>query len=104
MRESIVHRGPDDCGMFMRDGIGLAMRRLSVIDLETGKQPMTNEEESLILVFNGEIYNYLELKQNALKKQHRFKTKSDTEVIVHLFEDYGIDCVNHLNGMFAFAL
>ncbi len=104
MRNSMAHRGPDDCGLFIQNDIGLAMRRLSVIDLETGKQPMTNEDDSLVLVFNGEIYNYVELRNNSLKNRHSFKTKSDTEVIVHLYEDYGAECVKHLNGMFAFAI
>ena len=104
MRDSMAHRGPDDCGLFIQNDIGLAMRRLSVIDLETGKQPMTNEDDSLVLVFNGEIYNYVELRNNSLKNRHSFKTKSDTEVIVHLYEDYGAECVKHLNGMFAFAI
>ncbi len=104
MRDSMTHRGPDDCGLFIQNDIGLAMRRLSVIDLETGKQPMTNEDDSLVLVFNGEIYNYVELRNNSLKNRHSFRTKSDTEVIVHLYEDYGADCVKHLNGMFAFAI
>ena len=104
MREIMRHRGPDDCGIFVNEEIGLAMRRLSVIDLYTGQQPMSNEDDSIVIVLNGEIYNYIELRNNSLKNKHQFKTKSDTEVILHLYEDYGPDCVKYLNGMFAFAL
>jgi len=104
MRDIIQYRGPDDCGIFMEDEIGLAMRRLSVIDLDTGHQPMSNEDDSIVIVMNGEIYNYIELRENGLRDRHQFKTKSDTEVILHLYEDHGPDCVKYLNGMFAFAL
>jgi len=104
MRDIMTYRGPDDKGLFVDDNIGLGHRRLNIIDLKTGHQPMTNEDGSIIIVYNGEIYNYIELKENYLKDKHTFKTKSDTEVIIHLYEDYGYDCVNMLNGMFAFAI
>jgi asparagine synthase (glutamine-hydrolysing) len=100
----ITHRGPDDEGFFVDDHIGLGMRRLSIIDLKTGDQPIHNEDQSVWIVFNGEIYNYRELKEELIKKGHRFYTFSDTEVIVHLYEEMGNDCVKKLNGMFAFAI
>ncbi|MFT6915443.1 MAG: asparagine synthase (glutamine-hydrolyzing) [Motiliproteus sp.] len=99
-----VHRGPDDSGLHVANGVGIGMRRLSIIDLAGGHQPISNEDESLQLVCNGEIYNYRELRQQLLELGHQFKTDSDVEVILHLYEAYGDDCVNHLNGMFAFAL
>ena len=104
MRDSMVHRGPDDEGLFIDNHIGLAHRRLSIVGLSTGHQPMTNESESLWIVFNGEIYNYPDLKQQLIKKGYQFRTESDTEVIIHLYTEYGKDCVLHLNGMFAFAI
>ncbi len=104
MNRALVHRGPDDEGYFIGGAAGLAMRRLSIIDLSTGKQPITNEDDSVWIVFNGEIYNYLELRKDLKLRGHVLKTQSDTEVIVHLYEDYGPECVNHLNGMFAFAI
>jgi len=104
MCDVIIHRGPNDEGFFINDNIGLGMRRLSVIDLSTGQQPVTNETGTLQLVLNGEIYNYLELRRELIDKGHRFSTNSDTEVIVHLYEEYGAECVQHLRGMFAFAL
>jgi asparagine synthase (glutamine-hydrolysing) len=100
----IKHRGPDDEGIFLDDHIGLGMRRLSIIDLETGHQPIHNEDESIWIVFNGEIYNYRELRQFLEEKNHRFYTSSDTEVLIHLYEELGDDCVTMLNGMFAFAI
>jgi asparagine synthase (glutamine-hydrolysing) len=100
----IKHRGPDDEGIFLDDYIGLGMCRLSIIDLETGHQPIHNEDESIWIVFNGEIYNYRELRQFLEQKKHRFYTLSDTEVIIHLYEELGDDCVTMLNGMFAFAI
>ncbi|MBA1333095.1 hypothetical protein QQ73_19220, partial [Candidatus Endoriftia persephone str. Guaymas] len=84
--------------------IGLGHRRLSIIDLEGGDQPIFNEDRSIAIVFNGEIYNYKELREQLLKNGHQFKTHSDTEVIVHLYEERGIDCLEALNGMFAFAI
>src|SRR3989440_5539457 len=104
MCEVIRHRGPDSQGVFADEGVGLGVRRLRVIDLETGDQPIFNEDRSVVVVLNGEIYNYRELRHELAQRHHRFGTRSDTEVIVHLYEDYGDDCVEHLHGMFAFAL
>ena len=104
MNRTMVHRGPDDEGYYVSGAVGLAMRRLSIIDLEGGHQPITNEDESLWIVFNGEIYNYPELRSELVSKGHRFRTRSDTEVILHLYEEMGEDCVTRLNGMFGFAL
>jgi asparagine synthase (glutamine-hydrolysing) len=103
MRDVMEYRGPDDAGSYIGEGIGLAMRRLSIIDISGGRQPMSNHDGSLWIVFNGEIYNYLELRKQHLST-YPFKTESDTEVILHLYEKFGVDCVNHLNGMFAFAI
>jgi len=100
----IRHRGPDGEGCFTAPGVGISMRRLSIIDLEGGSQPLSNEDGSLQLVFNGEIYNYIELREELLRHGHEFKTQSDTEVIVHAYEQWGRDCVDRFNGMFAFAL
>ena len=104
MNQRIVHRGPDDEGSYVVRNVGLAMRRLSIIDVHTGKQPVTNENQTIWLVYNGEIYNHLELKARLEATGHRFRSKSDTETIVHLYEEYGEECVLHLRGMFAFAL
>jgi asparagine synthase (glutamine-hydrolysing) len=104
MNLSLARRGPDDCGAFQEAGVGLAMRRLSVIDLGGGHQPIANEDESVWVVFNGEIYNFGELRAELLRQGHRFRTNTDTEVIVHLYEEYGDDLVTRLRGMFAFAL
>ncbi len=104
MCQTIVHRGPDDEGIFVRNGVGLGMRRLSIIDLAGGHQPVFNEDRSVWIVFNGEIYNFPELRRELENAGHRFYTNSDTEVIVHLYEEHGSDCVKKLRGMFAFAL
>jgi asparagine synthase (glutamine-hydrolysing) len=104
MCEAIVHRGPDDEGIFVKGGVGLGMRRLSIIDLAGGHQPVFNEDKTIWVVFNGEIYNFPELRGELEKRGHRFYTHTDTEVIVHLYEDLGPDCVKKLRGMFAFAL
>lgn len=104
MRDALIHRGPDDAGELLDMNVGLAMRRLNVIDLNTGHQPIHNEDETVWIVFNGEIYNFLELRNDLEKKGHIFYTKSDTEVIVHLYEEEGAECAVKLNGMFAFAL
>jgi asparagine synthase (glutamine-hydrolysing) len=104
MNDLIVHRGPDDEGYFTHENVGLAMRRLSIIDLSTGHQPITNEDETLWIVFNGEIYNYQELRERLLARGHKFKTKSDTEVILHLYEEMGEDFPKELRGMFAVAI
>src|SRR5215472_71093 len=104
MGDSLIHRGPDDQGTHMEPGVGIGMRRLSIIDLKTGHQPLANEDGSVWTVFNGEIYNYRELTADLLARGHRFATASDTETLVHLYEEHGADCVRHLRGMFAFAL
>jgi asparagine synthase (glutamine-hydrolysing) len=104
MCEVIAHRGPDDDGFFVQGGIGLGMRRLSIIDLATGHQPIGNEDGSIWIVFNGEIYNHRALRESLKSRGHGFRTQSDTETIVHLYEEYGNDCVRHLRGMFAFAI
>jgi asparagine synthase (glutamine-hydrolysing) len=104
MCEAIVHRGPDDEGIFVKAGVGLGMRRLSIIDLAGGHQPVFNEDKTVWIVFNGEIYNFPELRVELEKRGHRFYTHTDTEVIVHLYEDLGANCVKKLRGMFAFAL
>jgi asparagine synthase (glutamine-hydrolysing) len=104
MADVIRHRGPDDEGFYASGQIGLGFRRLSIIDLSGGHQPLSNEDGTVWIVFNGEIYNYQGLRQKLLAKGHVFKTKSDTEVIVHLYEEYGADCVLKLQGMFGFAI
>jgi asparagine synthase (glutamine-hydrolysing) len=104
MCQSIVHRGPDDEGLFVKDGAGLGVRRLSVIDLAGGHQPVFNEDKTICVVYNGEIYNFLELRAELESRGHRFCTHGDTEVIVHLYEEMGRDCVQKLRGMFAFAI
>ena len=104
MCAAIVSRGPDDEGYYINGNIGIGMRRLSIIDLDSGHQPVGNEDGSVQVVLNGEIYNYRELRKSLQAKGHRFSTESDTEVIVHLYEEYGDDCVQQLRGMFAFAL
>jgi asparagine synthase (glutamine-hydrolysing) len=103
MTTAIEHRGPDGQGSFVRQNIGLGHRRLSIIDLEGGRQPMSNEDESIWVTYNGEIYNYLEIRR-GLEAGHQFKTRSDTEVILHLYEDKGEKCLDDLRGMFAFAI
>jgi len=104
MNESQHHRGPDECGLHVEPGVGLGHRRLSIIDLSTGQQPLYNEDESVVVVFNGEIYNYQTLIPELAKLGHVFRTKSDTEVIVHAWEAWGEACVERFRGMFAFAL
>jgi len=104
MTSVLVHRGPDEGSIHIDGPIGLGHRRLNIIDLEGGKQPIFNEDKTKALVFNGEIYNFQELRDTLLEKGHCFKTHSDTEVIVHAYEEYGERCVNYLRGMFAFAI
>jgi asparagine synthase (glutamine-hydrolysing) len=104
MCQVIKHRGPDDEGYYVKGQVGLGMTRLSIIDVAGGHQPIHNEDQSIWIVFNGEIYNFLELREKLIKKGHEFYTHSDTEVIVHLYEDAGEDCVSQLRGMFAFAI
>jgi asparagine synthase (glutamine-hydrolysing) len=104
MTETLWHRGPDGEGYHVADGVGLGMRRLSIVDLETGDQPIANEDRSLVLVCNGEIYNAVELRRELEGAGHRFRSHSDVEAILHLYEDRGLACVDALRGMFAFAL
>ena len=104
MNSLLVHRGPDEEGAWVEGNVGLAQRRLSVIDLETGRQPLCNEDGSLWIVYNGEVYNYIELRAALEQRGHRFRTRSDTEVIVHLYEEKGPACLQDLRGMFAFAI
>jgi asparagine synthase (glutamine-hydrolysing) len=104
MAATIQHRGPDDCGYFVSGPAALGFRRLSIIDLQSGHQPLSNEDGSIWIVFNGEIYNYQELRSFLVAKGHLFKTRTDTEVIVHLYEELGTECLQKLRGMFAFAI
>src|SRR5690349_15903937 len=104
MCQAIVHRGPDDEGIFAGPSIGLGMRRLSIIDVDGGHQPIQNEDGTVSVVFNGEIYNFRSLREELERRGHRFKTKTDTEVIVHAYEEDGPDCVKHFNGIFSFAI
>src|SRR5881398_781937 len=104
MCDAIVHRGPDDSGYFVAPEVALGMRRLSIIDVAGGDQPIGNEDGSVQVVFNGEIYNFLELRGWLEGRGHRFRTRSDTEVLVHLYEEHGEHLVERLRGMFAFAL
>lgn len=104
MCERIIHRGPDEDGFHVEDNFGVGMRRLSIIDLKGGSQPIFNEDRSVCTVQNGEIYNFRQLRANLEERGHRFRTSCDTEVIVHLYEEYGPDFVDHLNGMFAIAV
>ena len=104
MTRALIHRGPDDEGFHVEPGIGLGHRRLSIIDLSSGQQPLCNEDGTIWVTFNGEIFNYIELRADLEKRGHRFKTQSDTETIVHLYEEKGLDFVDDLNGQFAIAL
>jgi asparagine synthase (glutamine-hydrolysing) len=104
MTEALAHRGPDDDGFFVEGQVGIGFRRLSIIDLSGGRQPIFNEDRSAAIVFNGEIYNYRDLAAELAAAGHTFKTRSDTETILHAYEEYGEDCVHHLRGMFAFAI
>jgi asparagine synthase (glutamine-hydrolysing) len=104
MTQALAHRGPDDDGYFVEGRVGLGHRRLSIIDLSGGKQPIFNEDESAAIIFNGEIYNYRDLAAQLAAAGHTFKTRSDTETILHAYEEFGEDCVQHLRGMFAFAI
>ncbi len=104
MTRALTHRGPDEEGFHFEPGIGLGHRRLSIIDLSTGQQPLCNEDGTIWVAFNGEIFNYLELREDLIKRGHQFKTQSDTETLVHLYEEKGIDFVRELNGQFAIAL
>lgn len=104
MTERITHRGPDSTGFYLDDGIAMGFRRLSIIDLEAGQQPLYNEDKSLVLMFNGEIYNYPSLRRELLEAGHTFATETDSEVLVHGFEEWGEALLPRLRGMFAFAI
>ena len=105
MTDSLTYRGPDDKGVFTSGHVALGHRRLSIIELSSsGNQPMSNEDESIWLVFNGEIYDFQEHRKNLKEKGHTLKSRTDTEVLIHLYEDQGVDCINNINGMFAFAI
>ena len=104
MTEIVRYRGPDSDGFYTTPGIGLGVRRLAINDLKTGDQPISNEDETITVVCNGEIYNFVELREELIADGHRVRTRSDVEVIVHLYEDLGPECLQRLRGMFAFAL
>src|SRR5579864_3011093 len=104
MRASATHRGPDDHGIYVQANVGLGFNRLSIIDLSGGHQPMSNEDGTVWIVFNGEIYNFQSLHHDLLSRGHQFRTCSDTETIVHAWEEFGEECVQKLRGMFAFAI
>src|SRR5210317_1706056 len=104
MNETQFHRGPDDGGLHTEPGVGLAHRRLSIIDLEGGHQPLFNEDGSVAVTYNGEIYNFQEIRDELIAKGHVFKTRCDTEIIVHGWEEWGEACVERFNGMFAFGI
>ena len=104
MCSAMTHRGPDDEGVYADGPAAIGMRRLSIIDVAGGHQPLSNENGTIWIVFNGEIYNHAELRKGLEERGHRYRTNSDTETIVHLYEEYGRDCVTHLRGMFAFAI
>jgi asparagine synthase (glutamine-hydrolysing) len=104
MRDALTHRGPDEAGVFIDDNVGLGHRRLSIVDLSGGKQPMTNEDGSIHIIFNGEIYNHRDLRAGLQERGHRYATASDTETIIHLYEERGARAVEELRGMFAFAI
>jgi len=104
MSAQIVHRGPDDDGSYVDGNVGLAIRRLSIIDVKSGHQPISNEDQNLWIVYNGEIYNHGQLREELESRGHHYQTKSDTETVLHLYEEYGPECVQRLRGMFAFAI
>src|SRR5713226_3267189 len=104
MADTIHHRGPDDEGYYSSGPVGFGFRRLSIIDLKTGQQPLSNEDGTVWIVFNGEIYNHASLRRTLEARGHRYRSHSDTETIIHLYEEYGTDCVQHLRGMFTFAI
>ena len=104
MNDTIRHRGPDDEGYYQDSRASLGMRRLSIIDLFTGHQPISNENGDIWVIYNGEIYNFQAVRAELETRGHRFKTRTDTEIIVHAYEEYGDDCVKYFNGMFALAL
>jgi asparagine synthase (glutamine-hydrolysing) len=104
MRDSLHHRGPDEAGIFVEENVGLGHRRLSIVDLRNGQQPMFNEDESCVIVYNGEVYNHNDYRSELIEKGYEYKTHCDTETILHLYEEYGAKCVDKLRGMFAFAV
>src|SRR3989442_6715479 len=104
MTDALIHRGPDEGGCYLDGPVALGNRRLSIIDIAAGRQPIGNEDGTVWITYNGEIYNYAELGEELLAKGHRFQTRSDTEVVLHLYEEAGEDCVERLRGMFAFAI
>ncbi|MCA1608694.1 MAG: asparagine synthetase B, partial [Acidobacteria bacterium] len=104
MCERIVHRGPDSEGLWTDDRVALGMRRLSIIDLKTGDQPVFSCDRSVVVMMNGELYNYREVRADLEKRGHKFTTNSDTEILPHLYEEYGDALVDHVNGMYAFSL
>ena len=104
MRDVITHRGPDDVGIFIDGKVGLGHRRLSIVDVASGHQPMTNEDDSLQITYNGEIYNHADYRDELEARGHVYRTHCDTETILHLYEEHGDACVNYLRGMFAFAI
>ena len=104
MTASLARRGPNDESFYNFENLYFGFRRLSIIDLATGRQPMSNEDDTIWIIFNGEIYNFLELRSDLEKRGHKFKSKTDTEVIIHLYEEKGEACFGELNGMFALAI
>jgi len=104
MANTLYHRGPDDEGIYCQNDIGLSHRRLSIIDISNGHQPMHSARGDISIVFNGEIFNYIELREELIKKGHTFLTHSDTEVIIHLYQEYDLDFIEKLNGQFAIGL
>ena len=104
MCDRIVHRGPDDSGYYVDGPCGIGMRRLSIIDLSTGHQPISNEDGTIWVVFNGEIYNFQDLRRELEHKGHKFRTHSDTETLIHLYEEDGVSGISKLRGMFAYAI
>src|SRR5206468_11584586 len=104
MRDILTHRGPDESGLHLDTHAALAHRRLSIVDLRTGQQPASNEDGTVWIVFNGEIYNHGEIRRDLERRGHRYRTRSDTETIVHAYEEWGDECVHQLRGMFAFAI
>ena len=104
MRDVLAHRGPDEAGLHCDEWAALAHRRLSIVDLSSGQQPLSNEDGSIWVVFNGEIYNHADIRRELEQRGHQYRTRSDTETIVHAYEEWGDDCVHRFRGMFAFAL
>ncbi len=104
MTDTLTHRGPDDSGYYLHGNVGLGHRRLSIVDLSRGHQPIANEDDTLWISYNGEIYNHQDLRRDLVAKGHRYRTNSDTESIIHCIEQYGAAGLHRLRGMFAFAL